>query len=192
MQNPFGGNRYRIVSEKLAYRPCKQRHSGFDKYRRPNKQQCRRAYTWPTPFGDLLDPVSLAVLAIYGGLSLLKPCFLPASCPGSRAGTPPRPGRVRVYFFLSSYLPLLWGDLLATYRLVNLADSVHPLVGAAIGVLVFSCGVRLAPRDAPASLAVARLIHPGCTTARNGSDSLRSLLLQPARHRAGFAHASAA
>jgi len=41
-----------------------------------------------------------------------------------------------VYFFLSSYLPLLWGDLLAPYRLANL-ESVHPLVGAAIGVLIF-------------------------------------------------------
>ena len=39
------------------------------------------------------------------------------------------------YFYLSSYLPLLWGDTLAQYQLFNL-ESLNPFVGAAIGVLL--------------------------------------------------------
>jgi sterol desaturase/sphingolipid hydroxylase (fatty acid hydroxylase superfamily) len=40
------------------------------------------------------------------------------------------------YFYLSSYLPLLWGDTLARYQLFDL-QALNPLVGAALGVLVY-------------------------------------------------------
>jgi sterol desaturase/sphingolipid hydroxylase (fatty acid hydroxylase superfamily) len=90
----------------------------------------------PTPLEILLDPVSLTVLAIYGALILLEALF-----PARRL--PRIPGwhaRALVvfacYFFLSSYLPLLWGDALGTLRLFDL-QSIHPLAGAAVGVLLF-------------------------------------------------------
>jgi sterol desaturase/sphingolipid hydroxylase (fatty acid hydroxylase superfamily) len=40
------------------------------------------------------------------------------------------------YFYLSSYLPLLWGETLARYQFFNL-QALNPFVGAAIGVLVY-------------------------------------------------------
>jgi hypothetical protein len=90
----------------------------------------------PTPLEILLDPVSLAVLAIYGALILVEALF-PARALPQVPGWHARALVVFIaYFFLSSYLPLLWADALAPFRLVNL-ESVHPLAGAAIGVLVF-------------------------------------------------------
>ena len=64
----------------------------------------------PTPLEILLDPVSLAVLAIYGALVLVEALF-PARVLPRVPGWHARALAVFVvYFFLSSYLPLLWAD----------------------------------------------------------------------------------
>jgi len=90
----------------------------------------------PTPLQILLDPVSLTVLAIYGALILLEALF-PAR------PLPRIPGwRTRAlvvfafYFFLSSYLPLFWGETLAKYQLFNL-EGMNPFVAAVVGVLIY-------------------------------------------------------
>ena len=70
----------------------------------------------PTPLDLLLDPISLTVFAIFGALILWE-----ALAP---ARTLPRVPYWRwfglaafaVYFLLSSYLPLLWGEWLAPLR----------------------------------------------------------------------------
>ena len=90
----------------------------------------------PTPLQILLDPVSLTVLGIYAALILLEALY-PARPLPKVPGWHARALVVfAVYFFLSSYLPLVWGDALAGYQLFNL-ESLHPLVGAAAGVLIF-------------------------------------------------------
>ena len=90
----------------------------------------------PTPLQILLDPVSLTVLSLYAVLILLETLF-PARALPLVKGWKTRALVVFVfYFYLSSYLPLLWGDTLAKYRLFDL-EALNPLVGAAIGVLVY-------------------------------------------------------
>jgi sterol desaturase/sphingolipid hydroxylase (fatty acid hydroxylase superfamily) len=90
----------------------------------------------PTPLQILLDPVSLTVLGLYAVLILLEALF-PARVLPQVKGWKARALVVFVfYFFLSSYLPLLWGESLAQYQLFNL-ESLNPLVGAAIGVLIY-------------------------------------------------------
>lgn len=90
----------------------------------------------PTPLQILLDPISLTVLALYGALLLLEALF-PARPLPKVSGWKTRAFAVFVfYFFLSSYLPLLWGETLAQYQLVNL-EHLNPFVGAVIGVLIF-------------------------------------------------------
>jgi sterol desaturase/sphingolipid hydroxylase (fatty acid hydroxylase superfamily) len=90
----------------------------------------------PTPLEILMDPVSLAVLAIYGSLVLLEALFPGRPLPR----IPGWHGRALlvfvVYFFMSSYLPLLWGPALVPYQLFDLT-AVHPLVGAVVGVPIF-------------------------------------------------------
>ena len=90
----------------------------------------------PTPLQILLDPVSLTVLGLYGALILLEALFPARALPRIR-GWKARALVVFVfYFYLSSYLPLLWGDTLAQYRLLDL-EALNPFVGAAIGVLAY-------------------------------------------------------
>jgi sterol desaturase/sphingolipid hydroxylase (fatty acid hydroxylase superfamily) len=90
----------------------------------------------PTPLQILLDPVSLTVLGIYAALILLEALYPARPLPR----VPGWHARAMVvfacYFFLSSYLPLVWGETLAKHQLFNL-ESLHPLVGAAAGVLIF-------------------------------------------------------
>jgi sterol desaturase/sphingolipid hydroxylase (fatty acid hydroxylase superfamily) len=90
----------------------------------------------PTPIEILLDPVSLGVLALYGALMLWE-----AIVPGHRlakvAGWIPRAlASFTVYFYLSSYLPLIWDGYLAQYQLFDLS-GLGVAAGAAIGVLVY-------------------------------------------------------
>jgi len=90
----------------------------------------------PTPLQILLDPVSLTVLAIYGALILLETLYPARPLPKIRGWIPRALAVFAFYFFLSSYLPLLWGETLARFRLFDL-QTVNPLVGAAVGVLIY-------------------------------------------------------
>jgi len=90
----------------------------------------------PTPLQILLDPISLTVLGLYGVLILLEALFPARTLPRVK-GWKTRALAVFVfYFFLSSYLPLLWDDTLARYQLVNL-ETLNPFVGAGIAVLIY-------------------------------------------------------
>ncbi len=90
----------------------------------------------PTPLQILLDPVSLTVLGLYGVLILLEALFPARRLPHVK-GWKTRALIVFVfYFYLSSYLPLLWGDTLARFQLFNL-EALNPFVGAGIGVLIY-------------------------------------------------------
>ncbi len=62
----------------------------------------------PTPLQILLDPVSLTVLAIYGALVLLEALFPARPLPRIRGWRTRALVVFTFYFFLSSYLPLLW------------------------------------------------------------------------------------
>jgi sterol desaturase/sphingolipid hydroxylase (fatty acid hydroxylase superfamily) len=90
----------------------------------------------PTPLQILLDPVSLIVLAIYGALILLEVLFPARPLPRVKGWRTRSLLVFAFYFYLSSYLPLLWGETLAQYQLFNLA-ALNPFVGAGIGVLVY-------------------------------------------------------
>jgi sterol desaturase/sphingolipid hydroxylase (fatty acid hydroxylase superfamily) len=90
----------------------------------------------PTPLELLLDPISLWVFALYGCLMLWE-----ALTPGKRLplikGWMLRGlGAFAVYFYLSSYLPLLWDTTLAQYQLFNL-EGLPVVAAAAVGLLVY-------------------------------------------------------
>ena len=90
----------------------------------------------PTPIEILLDPVSLGVLALYGVLMLVE-----AIAPGRKLawikGWIPRAlASFGVYFYLSSYLPLIWDGYLAQYQLLDLS-GLGPIAGAVVGLFVY-------------------------------------------------------
>lgn len=90
----------------------------------------------PTPLEILLDPVSLTVLALYAALILVEALFPARPLPRVRGWRSRALIVFACYFFLSSYLPLLWNGTLARYQLFDL-KSVHPFVGAGIAVLAY-------------------------------------------------------
>lgn len=90
----------------------------------------------PTPIDILLDPVSLAVMAIFAALMLWE-----AIAPG-RPLPQVRGWRIRalaaffVYVMVSTYLPILWSEQLAHWRLIDLT-SLGTWGGAIAGLLVY-------------------------------------------------------
>jgi len=90
----------------------------------------------PTPLQILLDPVSLTVLGLYALLILTEALFPARPLPRVR-GWKTRALVVFIfYFILSTYLPLFWDETLVRYQLFNL-ESLNPLVGAGIGMLIY-------------------------------------------------------
>lgn len=93
----------------------------------------------PSPLDLLLDPISLIILAMYAALMIWEAVF---------------PGRVLpvvkywklrgilvfvFYFYLSSYLPLLWACYLPSAQLIDL--SMLGTVGAVAGILIYEFGM---------------------------------------------------
>jgi len=112
----------------------------------------------PTPLELILDPVSLAFLAIYGGLMLWE-----VLAPGREL--PPTPGwRLRsvavfaAYFFLSSYLPLLWDRHLAEHQLLDLTGLGTP-GGTVVGLLALELGIYVWHRALHGSDVLWRSFH---------------------------------
>lgn len=91
----------------------------------------------PTPIEILLDPVSLAVIGMFMGLYLWE-VFFPRNknLPRIRYATLRGLISFAVIFYLSSYLPLLTDDFLASYQLISLSH-MHPATQALIGLLSY-------------------------------------------------------
>jgi len=112
----------------------------------------------PTPLEILLDPISLAILALFFGLFAWE-TFAPG-----RKLTPIRYWKLRgilfffTFFFLSSYLPLLWDEFLAQYQLVDLS-SAGTWGGALIGVLLYELGIYVWHRSMHKSDFLWKIFH---------------------------------
>lgn len=93
-----------------------------------------------SPFDLLLDPVSLTVFGLYAGLIIWEALFPARELP------PVRQWRIRgiaaftVYFFISSYLPMIWSDQLSSFQLIDLS-GLGILGGTLIGLLIYELGI---------------------------------------------------
>jgi len=89
-----------------------------------------------TPLEILMDPVSLALLAIYLVLILIE-VLLPGQQLKKVNGWIPKTLLVFViYFYLSTYLPLIWDKYLLPYQLINL-ELINPYFSTIFAILVF-------------------------------------------------------
>jgi sterol desaturase/sphingolipid hydroxylase (fatty acid hydroxylase superfamily) len=90
----------------------------------------------PTPIEILFDPISLATIAIFAALVLYERIAPAEELAEARAW--PLRGIIAFFLFLyvSTYLPLLWGEYLAPLQLLDLS-AVHPVVAAIVGLLAF-------------------------------------------------------
>ena len=90
----------------------------------------------PTPIEILLDPISLGVLALYAAMMAWEAIAPGRQLPKVRGWVPRALASFAVYFYLSSYLPLLWDGYLAKYQLLDLS-GLGTLAGAAVGLFVY-------------------------------------------------------
>lgn len=94
----------------------------------------------PSPLDLLLDPISLAILGMYAALMIWEAVF-----PGRKLPVV-KYWRLRgilvfiCYFYISSYLPLLWANYLPSAQLIDLS-GIGTIGGAFVGVLLYELGV---------------------------------------------------
>ena len=112
----------------------------------------------PTPVELLLDPVSLTVFAIYGALILWEWLAPARKLPVVRGWPLKGLASFAVFFFLSSYLPILWSEQLASYQVFDLA-SLGTLLGALAGLLIYEAGVYFYHRSIHSTNLLFRGIH---------------------------------
>lgn len=91
----------------------------------------------PAPLEILLDPVSLGVLAMYAALMLWEALAPGRELPRVKGWLPRALGSFVIYFYLSSYLPLIWDQYLNRFQLFDLSH-LGSLSGAAVGLLVYN------------------------------------------------------
>ena len=94
----------------------------------------------PTPIEILLDPISLGVLGLYGALMLCEAIAPGRDLPQQKGWVPRALGSFVSYFYLASYLPLVWDGYLAEYQLFDLSVQNLSKFGIACGrkILAYS------------------------------------------------------
>lgn len=112
----------------------------------------------PTPIEILFDPISLAALALYAGLMFWEWLAPGRTLPAVRGWRLKGLAAFTVYFFLSSYLPIVWDQQLAQYQLFDLT-GLGTIGSAAIGLLVYELGAYWWHRSMHASSLLWRGLH---------------------------------
>ena len=112
----------------------------------------------PSPIDLLFDPVSLTVIAIYAALILWETIAPARQLPAVRGWKLMGLSAFVVYFFISSYLPLLWSEWLAQYQMFDLT-RLGTWGGAAVGVLLVEFGIYTWHRTMHNTNALWRIFH---------------------------------
>jgi len=112
----------------------------------------------PGPIEILLDPVSLMALGIYAALIAWEALFPARALPHVRGWRLRGLAAFACFFYLSSYLPLLWDAWLSQYQLFDLTGLGTAL--AALGaVLVYEAGVYFWHRAMHGTESLWRVFH---------------------------------
>ena len=96
----------------------------------------------PTPIEILTDPISLIILAIYASLMFWEAFYPARELPSIRFWKVKGLTSFVLFFYLSSYLPLITDPLLESYKLFNL-ESLGTIGGSILGLLLYEGGVYI-------------------------------------------------
>lgn len=96
----------------------------------------------PTPIEILMDPLSLIIIAMYGGLMIWEAVFPARKLPLVKYWKLKGLAAFAVFFLLSSYLPMFTDPFLSSYQLVDLS-GLGTLGGALVGICVYEFGLYL-------------------------------------------------
>lgn len=112
----------------------------------------------PSPLEILLDPISLIIIAIYAGLMIWEALFPARPLPTVKYWKLKGFIFFVLFFYLSSYLPLIWDGYLAAYQLIDLT-GLGTIWGALIGVLLYQLGVYVWHRSMHKSDVLWKVFH---------------------------------
>ncbi len=94
----------------------------------------------PTPLEILLDPISLSIIGMYALLMIWEAAFPGRQLPVVKYWKLRGIAVFLFYFFLSSYLPLLWAQYLPGTQLIDLS-GLGSMGGALSGILLYEFGM---------------------------------------------------
>ncbi|HXD38431.1 MAG TPA: sterol desaturase family protein [Rhodanobacter sp.] len=112
----------------------------------------------PSPIAVLFDPISLTVFAIYAALVLWEHLAPARPLPAMPAWRLRGLAAFALFFTLSTYLPLLWGAYLPSWRLFDL-DHLGIAAGGLVGVLAYEFIGYVYHRAMHASNFLWRVLH---------------------------------
>jgi sterol desaturase/sphingolipid hydroxylase (fatty acid hydroxylase superfamily) len=112
----------------------------------------------PTPLEILLDPISLSIIAMYALLMIYEALFPAKQLPKVKFWVLRGIIFFFVYFYLSSYLPLLWAEFLPQAQLLDLS-GIGVAGGAIAGVLLYEFGMYVWHRSMHSNNVLWRIFH---------------------------------
>lgn len=112
----------------------------------------------PTPWQILIDPASIVIISIFLALVVAEAIRPGRQLPRVKYWQLKGLAGFVIYFFISSYLPLIWSDALAEYRIIDLT-FLGDYWGALIALLVYQFGIYVWHRWMHKSNLLWRVFH---------------------------------
>lgn len=112
----------------------------------------------PTPWQILIDPASIIVISIFLVLVIIEAVIPAQRLPTIKFWRMKGITAFFIYFFVSSYLPLIWNNYLAAYKVFNLA-FLGDYWGGFIALLLYELGVYVWHRSMHKSSLLWRVFH---------------------------------
>ncbi len=112
----------------------------------------------PSPIQLLLDPASIIVICIFLCLLIAEELFPGRSLPKIKNWKIKGLLAFIVYFYISSYLPIIWNEYLAKYQLLDMS-FLGDFGGGIVALLIYELGVYFWHRSMHKSDLLWRVFH---------------------------------
>lgn len=112
----------------------------------------------PSPFQILMDPASIIVISIFLVLMIAEELFPGRPLPKIKYWKAKGIFSFVFYFFLSSYLPLIWNETLSQFQLFDMS-FLGDFGGAIAALLIYELGVYFWHRSMHKSSLLWRIFH---------------------------------
>jgi len=117
-----------------------------------------KLFNLPTPLQIILDPASIIIISIFFILMIAEELFPGRTLPKIKFWKLKGISAFIIYFFLSSYLPLIWNETLSNYQIFNLS-ALGNIWGAILALLIYEFGVYIWHRAMHRNNVLWRVFH---------------------------------